>query len=394
MSSTKAADVAIVGGAGIGSAIAYFLASTAKLGTRIVVYEKDPSYEKSATALSAGGIRQQFSTPENIRMSQYGFEFLKSAKQELAVGDFQPDMSLKEWGYLTMVAAAGRDGLRKSYEFQKSMGAGTEWLEPDEIARRWPWMNCDDVAAGALGNGGEGTFDPFALLQGFRRKAISLGVEYRHAEVTGIDLDGTGQVKAVRLADGRVEACGTLINAAGPLAARVAAMVGVDIPVIALKAHTFAFKTDAHLPDCPIVMAPYDLLFRPEGHLYICTQPTEMEMKDANGDFEVDYAPFEASIWPALAQRVPQFDSVKMTSAWVGHVEYNVFDSNPIIGRHPQIRNFVFANGFSGHGIQHAPAAGRGIAELLTEGAYRSIDLSRFCFERIAAGEPVREIAA
>jgi FAD-dependent oxidoreductase domain-containing protein 1 len=391
----KTFDVAIIGGGGIGSAIAYFLTLKAGPNFKVVVFEKDPTYAKSATTLSAGGIRQQFSTRENIVMSQFGFAFLRDAAPDLAVNGEAPQLGLREWGYLSLVAAERRVGLRQSYEIQRSMGAATEWLEPDEIAKRWPWMETSDVAAGALGHSGEGVFDPYALLQAFRRKAIEQGAEYRTDEVAGIERDSSAKVSAVKLKDGSRVSCGMVINAAGASARSIAGMAGLELPVIALKAHTFAFSPQASIPACPIVMAPYDLLFRPEGHLFICTMPFDEPMRDAGDDFNPDYEPFDTLIWPALARRVPQFETLKLVRAWVGHVEYNTFDQNPILGAHPDgPRNFIFANGFSGHGIQHAPAIGRAMAELILDGAYRSIDLSRFNYERLITQSPVREIAA
>lgn len=387
-------DVAIVGGGGIGSAIAYFLSLKSGGTMRISVYEKDASYARSSTTLSAGGIRQQFSTPENILMSQYGFAFLSEAHEVLAVRGEPPEMGLKEWGYLRLVTNEGRENLGRCVEIQRSMGALTEWLEPSDIAARYPWLNSDDLAAGALGHAGEGVFDPYALLQALRRKSIAQGVVYRDTEVVGLERGEGGRIEGVILADGSREGCGTLINAAGPAAASIAAMAGVSLPVLALKAHTFSFSPEAMIPGCPIVMAPFDLLFRPEGHLFITTKPTEIAMRDATGDFEVEYEQFDADIWPALAHRVPQFETLKLQRGWVGHVEYNVYDSNAIIGRHSEIPNFVFANGFSGHGIQHAPAVGRGVAELLLDGGYQTIDLTSFDYDRIRRGNRIIEIAA
>jgi glycine/D-amino acid oxidase-like deaminating enzyme len=253
-------------------------------------------------------------------------------------------------------------------------------------------MEVDDIGLGVLGGAGEGVFDPFALLQAFRRKAIAQRAQYRMGEVVGFERGAGGRVAAVRLADGSAIACGGVVNAAGPRAGMVAALAGLDLPVIPLKAHTFAFRAQDPVPDCPIVLDHVGRLnFKPEGHLYLAAAPRESELRDAD-DFDVDPELFQAHVWPALAHRVPQFASLKLQREWVGHIEWNTFDGNPVLGPHPACPNFYFANGFSGHGVQHLPAAGRAIAELIVHGGYRTLDLERFGYGRIAANAPVREL--
>lgn len=382
-------DVAIVGGGGVGSAIAYFL-TLYDPALRVAVIERDPTYSQASTALSAGGIRQQFCVRENVLMSQFGFAFLRSAAETLAVNGHAPDVGLMERGYLFLASEKGRDRLRSNCAMQRAAGAATEWLEASDIARLYPWLACEGIAAGTVGRSGEGVFDPYALLQALRRKAIAQGAQYRHAEMAAVTLNG-GAVEAIRLADGTRLDCGTLVNAAGPQAARVAAMVGVELPVIALKGETFVFRAEQPIADCPILIDPSGLHVRSEGDTFICTMPGPEEPADCSGDFDVDYAQFDDRIWPALAARVPQFSSLKLLRGWAGHLEFNLFDQNPVLGRHPDITNFIFANGFSGHGIQHAPATGRAIAELILWDQFRTLDLSRFGFARIAENAPLPE---
>jgi sarcosine oxidase len=384
------ADVMIVGGGGVGSSIAYFLSRLAP-SLRIVVYERDPTYARASTTLAAGGVRQMFSTPENVRMSQFGLSFIESAPDELAVGDHRPDLGLKRESYMRLAAASAREAISEQVEMQRSLGAEPLVLERPQLAGRFPWLNVEDVDFAVLGGGGEGVFDPYGLLQALRRKAISQGVEYRAAEVVSVERRG-GAVVAVAASDGSRQACGLVVDAAGPRAQSVAALAGLELPVRPLKAHTFAFRPQTPIADCPIVLDHVGgLNFKPEGHLFLAAWPREDEPRNAD-DFEPDEGLFEALVWPALAHRVPAFEALKLARGWVGHIEWNTFDGNPVIGRHPEVENFVFAAGFSGHGAQHIPAAGRGVAELLAYGEYRSLDLSCFGYDRLTAGRPYREL--
>lgn len=388
----RAADVVIVGGGGVGSAIAYFLSTLAGPDMRIVVCERDPSYARAATCLAAGGIRQHFSTPENVLMSQAGYDFLREAPERLAVNDIMPEMGLKPHPYLRLEAEADAALVRAQAEMQRGLGATPLVLDRDDLVRRFPWMNVEDIGIAVLGGAYEGVFDPQALLHAFRRKAIAQGAVYCAAEVVGFQRSAGGRMEAVRLADGSLLRAGLVVNAAGARAGVVAAMAGMELPVGPLKAHTFAFQAAEPVSDCPIVLDHVaHLNFKPEGHLYLAASPRESVL---HGDDDYDVAPdlFEEHVWPALAHRVPRFERLKLQRGWVGHIEWNAFDGNPVLGPHPACANFIFANGLSGHGVQHLVAVGRGIAELLVHGGYRSLDLSRFAYGRIAANAPVREL--
>lgn len=196
---------------------------------------------------------------------------------------------------------------------------------------------------------------------------------------------------ALALSDGTELAVGTLVNAAGPWARGIAAMAGVDLPVEARRRSVFVFDARQPLPGCPLIIDTSGVWFRPEGYQFICgTHPSAD--KDLDGlPLEVDRSQFEEIHWPALAARVPAFEAVRLTNAWAGYYEYNTVDQNAILGPYPEIANLLFANGFSGHGIQQAPAVGRAIAELIVHGRYLSLDLSIFGFERLAAGRRVVE---
>lgn len=382
----EAFDVVIVGGGAIGCAVAAFLLDDAGFDGRVAVVERDPTYREASSALSASSIRQQFSTPENIRMSRFGFGFLRS----LAAGPDPVDVGLEERGYLYLAPTGGAATLRDVHAIQESEGAQVALLSPADLAARFPWMSLDDVDAGALGLAGEGWFDGFGLLQALRGRAVARGAELIRDEVIGLVHDGT-RIEAVTLASGRSLGCAEVVNAAGPWAHRIAAMAGVELPVEARRRCVFVFNTREPLPDCPLVVDTSGIWFRPEGDAFLCgTSPPEAEDHDGL-PLSVDWRQFEDMLWPALAARVPAFDAIKPVRAWAGYYEYNVVDQNAIIGRHPELVNLIFANGFSGHGIQHAPAVGRAVTELIAHGGYTTIDLSVFGYERFAAGRPVVE---
>ncbi len=385
------ADVVIVGGGGIGSSIAYFL-TRLQPDLKVVVCERDPTYAYASTTLAAGGIRQMFSTPENVRMSQFGLAFVKAAAETLAVGDQVPELGLKDESYLRLVRPADRAVVEAQVELQRSLGARPIVLEPGDLKGAFPWMNVDDVGFGVLGGGGEGVFDPYALLQALRRKAISQGAVYVTGEVAGLRRDAGGAIGAVILGDGGEIACGRVVNAAGPRAAAVAAMAGLDLPVRALKGHTFAFRSPTAIAGFPVTLDHVlGINVKAEGALFLAAWPQEAWPEHLD-DFDVDHDLFEAQVWAALAHRVPAFETVKLARAWVGHIELNTFDGNPVLGPHPDTPNFVFANGFSGHGVQHIPAAGRAVAELMVSGAYQTLDLSRFGYQRLIDNKPLREM--
>ncbi len=383
-------DVVIVGGGVIGSAIAYFLAGPVGFRGSVLVVERDPTYAEAATPRSAGGIRQQFSTAENIRMSMFGAEFVRNVADHLSVEGERAELPFVQNGYLFLASDAGEEVLRQNHRLQKELGADIAFLTPAALGARFPWLNVDDLAAGTLGLSNEGWTDPYGLLQAFRRKARSLGVTYVKDEVVGLDRAGA-RVSAVRLAEGGEIACGTVVDAAGLHARNVAAMAGLELPVRPRKRFVFVFDCREPIEKAPLLIDPSGVYFRPEGASYICgVSPPEDADPDCL-DFEIDYGLFEETIWPTLAQRVPAFEAIKLARAWAGHYDYNTLDQNAILGPHPELANFHVAAGFSGHGLQQSPAVGRAIAELITFGGYRSIDLSRFGWERVLRNEPLFE---
>ncbi|PWR24699.1 NAD(P)/FAD-dependent oxidoreductase [Zavarzinia aquatilis] len=385
-------DVVIVGGAVTGSSVAYHLAAHPGFSGRILVVEKDPAYRFCASALSAASIRQQYSSAINIAISLHGIRFLRGIGETLAVDGEAPAIGLVEGGYLFLASEAGRPVLEANHRLQREMGADVALLGPDGLSARFPWLNTEGLALGSFGVTGEGWFDGYGLMQAFRRKARSLGVEYRAATVTDVERAGD-RVAAVRLDDGSRIPCGALVNAAGGGGQALARATGLHIPVHNKKRYIFTFTCAERVSGAPLLIDPTGLYFRPEGQGFLCgIQPPEDRDPDADGDFEVDHSFFDDHIWPTLAARVPAFERIRQGRAWAGHYDMNLFDHNAIVGPAGEVGNFYLANGFSGHGLQQSPAIGRGLAELIVEGAYRSLDLSPLGFGRIAAGRPVREL--
>lgn len=390
MTGDPSADVAIVGGGVIGSAIAWSLASDPGFDGRVVVIERDPAYARASSTLSASSIRQQFSTPENIRMSRYGFGFLESLGERLGLTGPEADIGLVERGYLYLATSAREHDLREVHAVQRAEGADVVLLTADELADRFPWMALDGIALGSLGLHGEGWFDGAALTRVFARAARARGVAYEVAEAVGFRREGA-RVVGVELSDGRALACGTVVNAAGPWAGRVAAMAGVSLPVEARRRTVFVFSSHRPNPDAPLVIDTSGAWFRPEGGGFIGAIPPAPAADHPDLPLEPERALWESALWPALAGRVPAFDELRVTGAWAGYYEVNTHDHNAILGPHPEVTNLLFANGFSGHGIQHAPAVGRAIAELILHGRFTTLDLSVFGYDRIAAGRRVVE---
>jgi FAD-dependent oxidoreductase domain-containing protein 1 len=384
-------DVVIIGGAAVGSSVAYHLAVDPSFGGRVLVLEKDPTYQLSASALSAASIRQQFSSAVNIRISLYGIEFLRSIGDRLAVEGDRPEVGLVEGGYLFLASGAGRDILAENHRLQTALGADIAFLEPDGLLAKFPWLAVDDLSAGCWGVTGEGWFDGYGLMQAFRRTARSLGVEYRAADAAGVVMDG-GRVAGVRLADGEVIACGAVVNASGAGGRAMAASAGLDIPVSVRKRMIFTFRSADEVPGCPLLIDPTGVYVRPEGEGFLCgTAPPEDRDPEFDGDYTVEWDLFEEIVWPTLAARVPAFERIRPGRAWAGTYDMCTFDHNVLLGPPAEAPNLYLANGFSGHGLQQAPAVGRALSELIVHGRFVTLDLTELSPDRVREGRPVVE---
>ena len=382
-------DVVIVGGAIIGSSVAWFLRENGFRGS-IALVERDGGFNHAATTLSCASIRQQFSIPENIALSQFTLGLFRRLKHVFGP---DADIAFHEKGYLMLASADGLPILRANHNVQQAAGADILLEDAGGLAQRFSWLNTEGIAAGAYGRTGEGWFDAHGLLALFRKSLKDRDVTMIDAGVTGIKVDGAG-VQGVTLNTGEMLSCEMMVNAAGPQAGDVAAMAGIRLPVEPRKRSVFVFEARDRFEDMPLMVDPSGVYVRPEGSVYICggAEDQAADRRADPDDFEPDWTLFEERIWPVLAHRVPAFEAIRPGRAWAGHYDYNTLDQNAVIGAHPELPNFIFCNGFSGHGLQQAPAAGNAVAELIIHGAYRTIDCSSFAFERIAANAPRREL--
>ena len=379
-------DLAVVGGGAMGAAVAYFV-RLVDPSVDVTVVERDPTYTMASTPRASGGVRRLFSLPENIELSNFSLAFFDDFAETMAVDGVQPDIGLKKNGYLFIVPPSGRETLRRNFETQRRMGVNAAWLEPDQLKAQWPSMNVGDLAAG-VHSPDDGWLDPHSLLIAFRNKAKSMGVEFMSDDVTGLDRQGHS-LTAMRLASGRRIEAGHVVNAAGAWAKEICAMVDVKVPIEPLKRYEHYFEAQDVIEPLPYLKDPERLAFRPEGRGYSGGVPTLDEPRGY--DFNVDHGYFEGVVWPALANRFPQFDRTICLSTLPGLYDQNDFDASPIIGPVGALANFHLAAGFSGHGLMHAPGVGRALAELILHGRYETIDLGRFGWQRIVDGTPVRE---
>jgi len=382
------ADVAIVGGGIMGSALAYWL-TRLDPNVSVVVIERDPTYSTASSALSAASIRQQFTTPINIRISQASIGFMRQADELLEVAGGTVDIGLRERGYLYLARTSGIASLRRAHAIQRELGADVALLTPQDLSARFPWLHTEDLLAGSLGLSGEGWFDGYALLTAFRARARAQGVNYLRGEVCGMAASG-GRIGSVQLGCGTRISSRFVVNAAGPWARSVARLAGFDLPVAARRRTVYVIGCRAKLEPFPLLIDPSGFWIRPEGAGYIAGMPPGTDPDDA--PLEPDYDAFESVLWPALAERIPAFEEARLERAWAGYYEMNLFDHNGIVGFHPDIANLLLLNGFSGHGIQQAPVVSRGIAELICHGRFVTLDLSELSYDRIIQNRPLLEL--
>ncbi|WP_413871061.1 NAD(P)/FAD-dependent oxidoreductase [Albidovulum sp.] len=390
---TTRSDVVIIGGAVTGAATAWWLMKMSP-GLKVTVIEKDPTYAQSATALSVASVRLQFSNPVNVEISRFGAAFIRDFADRIGPEGGVPSLGLKENGYLFLSGTGeGARTLADLAAMQRGLGATTEVLGPEALSRRFPWMRFDDVTAGSIGSRDEGWFDNMGLLHGFRNAARAMGAVFLADRVTGLDCAGDRVLAALTGGRRRVEG-GAFLCAAGTGSAAVCAMAGIALPVEPRKRTVFVVDApEARHPEAPLIIDHTGIYLRPEhGQWITATVPDEDGPCDPD-DWEPDHAQFEDLIWPRLYNRAEGFGAAKVLRLWVGHYDYNTLDQNAILGRWPGHANFHVAAGFSGHGLQQSPAVGRGMAEMILNGGYRSLDLSPLGPERVLERRPFLEKA-
>ena len=388
-------DVVIIGGAIMGSSTAWFLTQNPDFDGRILVVERDPSYEWCSTAHTNSCIRQQFSADINIRISQFGADFIKNFRSYMGGDERVPELSIQNYGYLYL--ADNEDfarALQANQKIQTEAGAETEILSAEDIATRYPFYNVEDIVLGSINRKDEGYWDGGTVFDWLRRSARENGVEYIDNEVMDVRVTGN-RVEGVVLKSGETIACGQLVNASGPRAARTVAMAGIKIPVEPRKRFTWIFTAGQPLDqDLPLTIDPSGVHIRQDGPTtYLAGCPADPDPAVEFDDFAMDHNRWQDHVWPIIATRIPQFEAIKVVTEWAGHYAYNTLDQNAVIGPHHEISNFIFQNGFSGHGLQQSPAMGRAVSEWLVHSEYRSIDMSPFGYERIVEGRPFLEKA-
>jgi len=372
----------------MGSSIAYHLAMTGRAGD-VCVIEPDPSYEWAAAPRSSGGVRLMHGLPENIEMSIYGREVYKDFARLMDVDGQPGGFEFLEFGYLYL--AAGAEDVaeaEKNWRTQVAFGAPNDLLDRDELAARFPSMNVADIDA-AIHAPQDGFIDPNAAVLGIRRKAISLGIDYIQDKVVDIEVEG-GLARRVVLESGRRVAGDIIVNVAGAWGPEICAMVGMTVPVEPLSRSTFYFEIQDKIETMPLTYGPSGVTFRQEGAGFTAGL-TDISVP-FGFNWDVDHDLFEKVYWPALAHRVPAFEALKVKRGWGGHYAYNRMDGNTIIGKWiGGLDNFYVATGFTGAGLQKGPAIGRAMTELLLDGGYQTIDLSRMSYQRVIDDEPLLE---
>lgn len=384
----------IIGGGIVGSSIAYHLKAHPEFRGAVTVVERDPSYRTCSTIAATGVIRAQFSTPENIRMSLYGCEFLRNISHHLSISGERVDVGYREHGYVILADQARLERLRESHRSQVANGADVEFVPVEQFPERFPLFATTRVAGGFSSRTNDGSFDSWSLLQAFVRKAKALGVLYVRDEVVGLRRSGR-TVLCATLSGGTEIAGDFFIDAAGARdAARIARMVDVPLNVEPRKRVTFHVEAAVDTRRLPMTILPNGIWMRPEGggRSFLCgtTPPAHEDLPTT--DLAIDYGVFERDIWEPLATYIPAFEAVRMTSAHAGLYDYNPLDENAIMGRIPDLDNFIVASGFSGHGVMHSPATGRAISELIVHGRYVTLDASRYTFARVLRNEPIVEL--
>ena len=380
-------DIIIIGGGIMGSATAYNLMG-ADERLKVLVVERDPTYAQASTTLSMTNARIQFSLKQNIQVSQYAFDVFESFEEDMMVDGEKPAISYRREGNLFLFDEAGQDAARQAFDLQKSLDCPIEWWSTDDVKGNYPLYDIKDYSGATFGPA-DGHFDAYAVLMAYKKKARELGANYLQGEAVAI-AHNRGRAEGVTLASGDRFTAGTIVNCAGAWAAQVAETAGINLPVNPVKRQVFTLDT-AVKPDgpLPLTVLPTGMYFRTEtgGHILL---GKSMDEDPVGFDFTWDDKRFTENLWFELAEFVPAFDTLKLVRGWAGLYAVNTLDSNAILGEWPDMQGLYLANGFSGHGLQQAPAVGRYLAELIT-GKAPQLDLSIFHPQRILENRPLSE---
>lgn len=390
-------DVVIIGGGIMGAAAAWFLSDNTAFKGSVLVVERDPSYQFAGTGRTNSCIRQQFSSALNVQISQFGARFVQNLGAFMGNDARVPKLPIQNFGYMYLANTAGfADVLRSAAQVQRAAGAATQILTAAEIAQHYPFYQTDDLILGSINTVDEGYFDGITMFDWLRRSARERGVHFVQNEIVGFVKNANGaSITDVILADGQKVGCGHVVNASGTRGAQMAALAGISIPIEPRKRYTWVFTAQQKLPRAlPLTIDPSGVHVRQDTQsTFMAGAHSDVDPAVAFDDFDMDHTLWQDHVWPAIAARIPAFEAIKVTREWAGHYDMNTLDANAIIGPHSEVHNFLFMNGFSGHGLQQAPAMGRAIAEWIVFQEFRSIDMRPFSFDRIARGAPFVERA-
>ncbi|MCF8566515.1 FAD-binding oxidoreductase [Alicyclobacillus tolerans] len=382
-------DLIIVGGGVIASSIAYNLLHDGYTGS-VLVLEKDPLYEYASTPRSAGGIRQIFSTRVNIEMSQYGLSVYQRFAQEMGINGEPTEIDFKQRGYLFLLTQEMLTAMQPQIQLQKSLGVDVQVLTPQETLGLIPELNTADLAASVF-SPKDGYMDPYSVMQGYIKQAKHLGAQYVYETVTSLAVDEQGRMLGVKTQGGDLYRAPIVINACGAWSGDLSQTIGANLPVKPLRRQVFHFDPAIPLKKpLPLVVDKSGVYFRHEGPKVIAGLSNDVPYAY---DFHWEKSFFESEIWPVLADRCPNFERVKLERGWAGLYDYNVVDHNGIVGAHPQVEGYYVATGFSGHGLQHAPAVGKSMSELIRLGRFETVDVSVLSPARFATHRLVVEDA-
>lgn len=415
------ADIVIVGGGAIGSSIAYWIKKKSNFdGVKVVVLDKDPTYTKCSTAISMGCLKQQFTLPENVQMACYGAEFLRQLKKNFGM---EANVNFNPAGCLLLASDEGAQQLIDNSQFQREYGAINMILSPEQLTKRFPYLDVSDVAVGSLGLEREGWFNAWDMLKYFRRKSIELGAQYLNAEAVDfifeeredILVDGVQEatyrgtneivVKLPQESETRTIKFAFCIIAAGHESTNVGHLAGIGIqpgmlsvplPIEKRKRFVYSFNCEDHPPsiNSPMIEDYTGINFRREGlgGSFIVGAAPHPDFTPPSESEEDKLKFFNDMVLPCLSRRVPSFKDVKLTGSWSGDYDYNNFDGNGIVGPHPYFINMYLATGFSDKGIQQAPAVGRAVSEMILDGGFKTIDLTRLSFNRFIVDKPMFDV--
>lgn len=380
-------DVSIIGGGVMGCSVAYHLLR-AQPKLKVALIERDPTYTYASSALSLGGVRVQFSLKENIQMSLYALERIKSFAEEMAVDEEKPFLNFRQDGYLFLINGQGKIAAEESLKLQRQLGAKVEWWSVTKIKDHFPIFSGEGLVGGTFGPQ-DGYLDPYALLMAFKKKATSLGAHYIVDEVKQI-LRRSSTVEGLLLKSGEKIISKIVVNAAGAWAADIARSAGLELPIVPVARQVFAVKPKASLPNSfPLVIAPSGLYFRPEtGGLLLVGHSLPDDQIGFN--FNWSWERFQNILWPELVQIVPPFQTLKLVRGWAGLYDQNLLDNNAILGSWPELPHLFLIAGFSGHGLQQSFAAGRYLSELILD-LKPNLDLQRLSPKRILENHPLPE---